>query len=451
MAVPNYMTWEIRANGDPDNGGGYYERNDGGVDYSQQDTAEVDATDIDIDGVTNTIIRRSGATPFNANHVDNIINITAGTGFTVGRYRVVSESGGDLTLDRAVGTAGSTGGSGKLGGAVTIMASDALFWEALTVGSKIWLKADGTHTLTASISVSRDGSNAAAPIVFSGYNTTRGDAMGDQSNRPTISLGVYGIFFDNDWEINNIDAAGTGSTNLDIDARGRAYNVKSINTGVTANRQALNMAGSIDGDCIDCETSSTLGYALTMDDSMLVRDSYFRDSTYGIWNAAGPYSRIVDCVIDSCTTTGIRIGIDHVLIKDCTIYNCGTGIDRLSTANALKVQNLIIDNCTTGIGGAADANDVSFYDTINFSNNTTDYVAGIVVTNETSLDPQFEDAAGGDFRIGDNLKDTGFPQALGTLVTNKTMGGVEYRGAAGGGGTVKASTGLQVLEGGFVA
>ena len=161
MALNAAVEWDVRTTGSDSNAGGF-RAGATGTDYSIQDAAQITYTDLVIGG-TNTQLT-SAAFPFSALHVGNIINITAGTGFTVGRYEILSVAGVIATMDRAVGTAASTGGQGKLGGALLTNATAFAF---ATAGNTIWLKA-GTYTLTAQISI----------IVASqwrGYATAHGD------------------------------------------------------------------------------------------------------------------------------------------------------------------------------------------------------------------------------------------------------------------------------------
>src|SRR5208337_3906362 len=93
-------------------------------------------------GATNTQLTSSGH-PFTSAYVCNTINITGGTNFTTGWYQVLSVVAGVATMDRAVGTATSTGGTGNLGG------SFATLGQAVSVqhtNNTIWVK--GTQTLT---------------------------------------------------------------------------------------------------------------------------------------------------------------------------------------------------------------------------------------------------------------------------------------------------------------
>lgn len=56
----------------------------------------------------------SAARGFVFDDVSCVLIVTGGTGFTVGRYRVVAVANGLATLDRSVGTAGSLGGAATL-------------------------------------------------------------------------------------------------------------------------------------------------------------------------------------------------------------------------------------------------------------------------------------------------------------------------------------------------
>lgn len=69
-------------------------------------------TDLAIDASDDTVIS-SAALPFTSNDVGKTIVITGGTGFTTGSYIIQSVASGDATLDSAVGTTSSTGGTGQ--------------------------------------------------------------------------------------------------------------------------------------------------------------------------------------------------------------------------------------------------------------------------------------------------------------------------------------------------
>lgn len=122
-----------------------------GIDYSQQDAAQIAFTDMVIGGTTTTFT--SVLKPVGKNFVGNIINVVSGTGFTVQRVAVVSTSATVATCDKSLGTTLSTGGNGNLGGGLITIAKATSLTLAVTnvsIGNTIHIKA-GTYTLTATI------------------------------------------------------------------------------------------------------------------------------------------------------------------------------------------------------------------------------------------------------------------------------------------------------------
>lgn len=184
MSLPSSLIWEIRpaGSGASDNNGGGFDPSvsSPGSDYSQQDSPQVAYSDLVI-GATTTQLT-SATTPFTSAHVGNNVQITGGTGFTTGVYNVRSVSGSTATMDRAVGTAASTGGTGNLGGALASLGMAA----GVVVGSNdVWVKA-GTYSIgsgTANTSGNRI-TWAVSNSTVSGYSVTRGDDV--PSNYPVL-------------------------------------------------------------------------------------------------------------------------------------------------------------------------------------------------------------------------------------------------------------------------
>lgn len=178
MAISSKCSWEVRTTGSDANSGGF-NKTATGTDYSQQDAAQYSGTDLVIDGTTNTLVS-SASHNFVAADVGNLIYISAGTGFTFGRFEIVSVASNKATLDRSAGTLSSTGGTYAVGG--------ALAWPGIACanaapGNNIWVKS-GTYTLTNStsnisggkVTVTTDGGNPdSGSVVMEGYQTSRGD------------------------------------------------------------------------------------------------------------------------------------------------------------------------------------------------------------------------------------------------------------------------------------
>ena len=142
-----------------------------GVDYSQQDTSRITFTDMVIDGTTNTKFT-SAANPVGKNFIGNIISVTSGTGFTVQRVLVVSTVTTTATCDKSLGTLSSTGGNGRMGGA---LASVGLAASLAIAVNSIFVK-NGSYSIT-SASTNVTGGCVSLTIAQDvvGYNTFRWD------------------------------------------------------------------------------------------------------------------------------------------------------------------------------------------------------------------------------------------------------------------------------------
>ena len=98
MALAAAIVWEVRGGAGNDNNGGGFKTGASGTDRSQQDAAHISRTDLVIGVDTATIT--SVATPFTSAEIGNLIQITAGTGFTVGFYEITAVAATVATVDR---------------------------------------------------------------------------------------------------------------------------------------------------------------------------------------------------------------------------------------------------------------------------------------------------------------------------------------------------------------
>lgn len=156
------------------------------IDYSQQASAQVSFTDLVI-GATNTQLASAG-NPFGKQWVGNIIQVNSGTGFTTGFYTLASVSGTTATMDRAVGTASSTGGAGALGGALASLSNLFTSSNSTTIavaGNRVWQT--GTQTITSELDFAGTGA-ASNRYAIAGYGSVRGDGT-----RATITTATNSI------------------------------------------------------------------------------------------------------------------------------------------------------------------------------------------------------------------------------------------------------------------
>ncbi len=406
-AIADNTVWEFRATGSNNNGGGFYNRNPGtSVDYSQQDAAQLNLTNLATNGAGTGLSSVTGG--FTAAMVGNIINITAGTGFTPGWYEITAYADtNNVTIDRSAGASASSG-TGYIGGARAVP-TDA-FFEQLTAGNIVYFKI-GTYTLTENIITASTVGTAADPVVVEGYNSARGDnPTGD--NRPTIVASTY------DWRFvgsgNNTYMTFRNLIVTSINSNGAFYlyayatveNCKAIQSSASAYNAFYIASGFV--KIINSEAVSTNGNAIDARGYSEIIGCYIHDSSVGIYTY-GSVILILHNIIDTCTT-GIYGGDTNYFNKavmNNTIYNCTTGISVTVAERGWLVANNIIDSCTTGASWSSEVKN-SWWDYNNWHNNGTDVSNVTKGDNALALDPQFTDAANGDFSIGTNLKAQGF-------------------------------------------
>lgn len=206
-ALPSNTAWEVRTAGS-NNNGGCYVTGSTGTDFTQQNSAQYTGTDLVL---ATTTTATSVFHSFIATDVGNCIHITAGTGFTVGFYRMLSVSLGTVTLDRAAGTMGSTGGTFAVGGAI---ATPQMFNSNAVAGNQAWIKADGSYVFTATMAIDSKDSSGLTPFRFTGYTTTRGD-------------NGYATWTTSTNSVNMVTTANSQSLNVEFD------NIKMTNTAGT--------------------------------------------------------------------------------------------------------------------------------------------------------------------------------------------------------------------------
>ena len=399
-ALPAGLVWEYRATGGAANNGGCYDlANDGGTDYSDQDAAQLSLTDLTTAGIGNTTLT-SVTGGFTAAMVDNCIQIRSGTNVTAGFYEItVHTDTNTVTLDRAPddGVGGISGGSGDVGGALDIIIDAHA--EVYVTGNKIYIKDDGTMTLTDSPNTANDGTEA-APIEYEGYNTTRGDAPVG-TNRPLVDVGANIWAGDNNWYWSHLRATGTGSAVISVDDNPRILNVQSFNTSGSANRDALNVRNQ--SYVIHSELKSTACDAIEVTQGGLrFISNYIHDSDDGLVAGIFEDFKVINNIFDTITNEAMEFstGDKHNIINN-TIYNAGIGILYTDSDRAIVLNNLI-DNCTTGISTTTEQAASSLIDFNVYSNNTTDVTNITKGANAVTSDITLTDPANGDFTLPDS-------------------------------------------------
>lgn len=367
-----------------------------GIDYSQGTAAILAATDLVI-GADNTTITSVGA-PFAVNHPGNILHITAGTNFTQAWYLINSVTAGVAQLDRACGTAASTAGTGKTGGALSLNSTlDDDICEAAIGGNFIWMKA-GTFSLGEAISIASSSATLTAMIHWYGYNTTRGDNP-TGSSRPVLTGGSFQIASNLNWDYRNFIMTGTGTNVLASSNDNHIENCKFTNTSTTAARTALQVLTS--AVAFRCECVSQNGIAVNFSNGTTGRviGCYIHDSATGFSGSAAGHL-MVNNIIEACTTVAFTSSSTAPKINFLgnTFYGAetklGLGIQMTGvTASALRIYNNIFYGFTTAISISTVLQDSIQEDYNGFFNNTTNRTFISTGAHSMAVDPQFTGAS----------------------------------------------------------
>lgn len=337
MALSANTVWEVRGGAGSDNNGGGFVAGASGVDRSQQDAAFASGTNLTVDASTNTDVTPDGHT-VSADDVGNIIQITAGAGFTQGFYQIVSIQGGTKwRLDRSPAATSTSGGTWAMGGALATIAKAA---GAVVDGNTVYVKATATYTLTAFVTL------AISRAHWIGYSSARTDWESTSiTGRPTITTS-------------------TNSTHL---------------FRFSTNQSDFQMS-----NFIFTNTASTRDHCFGQTTAIGLRNATFRkcrwDGFTGVVNVtelgAGVWHR---CEIENCTSHGLTI-IDNgargaVIFDACFIHdNGGWGINKGAAFALVLINCIFARNANGGVTaslGSTGASAVSFVaDRCVFDDNT---------------------------------------------------------------------------------
>ena len=428
------------------------------VNYALSNSAQVHIDNSTITATTvsgQNTLTFTGYTP-TANDVGNLVNITAGTNTTTGRYEIV-----DWTSTTWVVTGNSNlNNGGGAGSAITGFMGGALSSPGLASGlavngNKIWIKYSATaYSVTATtLNISNGGmlpgaslGNDGFPTGMFGYESTYGDFT---SNRPTIKNNQsntilakwqnLGYLIDNIiWDLNGQQNNNSLQLNnqCGIMKRCKIMNAPSASQGILIGN------GCVAYDCEFTGASPAANLANTgfvnllgTLESCVIHDmgaSTGSGGNYCMIYCQGAPGIISNCIIyntskPSSGLVGINFGnaSTGVLVINTTVTNCSSGI-AVTQAGPCTVLNSVVYN--NGDGSACFDIDVlsnsggSFgagvnvirtaYATINpsFGN-----VASILENNIILTATPFTNSSGSDFSLnstaggGSACKDVAFP------------------------------------------
>ena len=464
-ALPATLVWEARTTG-ATTGGGAFASDGSGTDFSQQDAAQ--RSWLSAGGTYTNDLSCTNAAPsvctsasynFAAADVGNVINLTAGTSVTAGRYHIASVATNAATLDRnAMTAAGAADASGYEGGAVdhpNTISTIVIASNTVYIQNGTYVKV-GANTYILACTIDN--------ITWIGYIT----------NHSTIPTGTDRPVFDGDSDNNGTDDTAdciVVQTGMDDNlfknlilknGTTSAFN-QNINTSEAMLVNVL-MTSSVDGvgglenialfNCeIDNNTDAGRDGGGNRNDELYY--TYVHDNANEGFHSVSNASIIVSyySIYDSNAGMGLGsadTGYIEGLIGNIFYNNTGASSDGVfwnggssPNYNSFMHNNSSIDNGRYGFnrGATTDSYPSAFFDYNNYNGNGTaglnNLTAGV---NDNTTNPVFTGEATGDFTLSTGsdtaLLGLGFPQTA----TNGLTGdynvniGVDQSKAAGAGG-----------------
>ena len=332
--LPATTVWEVRPTvGSDTTAGVCFDSAKGGTDYSQQNSAQYNATDL---ASVSSLVISSASHNFVAADVGNCIHITAGTGFTVGYYEIVSTASNQATLDRSPGTVGVSG-TYYVGGAGATLSNVNSNAQPSNI---TYVKATGSYTVTATMTITMDSHNApGTPYAFIGYTTTRGDNGQFTWTTSTNSVHLVTLSGANNVLFQNIIISSTAGT------RGNGITTPTSGSSLSQNVTVQNCL--LTGLNIAIQGDWTVGYTFS---GLFVLNSRITASVSdGIVNASNTY--VLGSMLDNNGGNGFRqattapIAGANISFNHSIIYkNSLNGISMVN-GGSTESQLLTLLNC----------------------------------------------------------------------------------------------------------
>lgn len=392
------IVFECRPTGSDLNGGGETLIQHDSTAVMGLASADFSVTDLTANWAIHDYVESTAGT-FSASSNGRIMNISSGTNFVPGFYKISWVLGVDTyhrcRLDRNP-TNGSpaSGGVARVGGALYTPPNVPSEWGECFA----WLLA-GTYAFSGGVSAGLTG--------IIGYSSTRGDSPIGTS-RPLCQLGTA------NWQGDGLENLRiTGAHPALVSVRKATVNCHILNS-TTGPATALILQD--DGaKAVDCQVSCSNGKTISVQGAQAqVVFCRIHDSTVGL-EILGARCIIADNYVDSCVEGIKGTAMLYPRFLGNTIYNSDVGLRDLGSGGCGVVAvNNIFDSNTTAVSWA-EAHPGDFWDYNNYNGNGTDVVNVTKGPNDTALVPGFTDAANGDFSLAlaSPLRTRGFSTRLG--------------------------------------
>jgi hypothetical protein len=371
----------------------------------------------------------------------------------------MSVSGSTATMDRAVGTAASTGGTGNLGGSLlTIAAPNAV----VSASNTIHIKA-GTYTITASIAVPQ------ATMSYVGYQTTHNDG----GTKPLITTATNSVTLFNTGAsnsgvqvLNNLSLSNTATTRAsgiwELSGHGTTQAWVIVNCIFDGFTNGIDSSNGTPDDVAyifvtGTEIKNCTGTGLIGSSSatafMRTLGCYFHGNNQHIQSGFTPLWLEKTIFAASTGTNGLNINAALVTVDQCTFANNGgTGTLTSPAANTVfSVSNCIFyGNSGTALVPSSSATNANLAGAKAsccnaFGSNGTNYANWLGSPGDVTLTANpFTSSGTGDYSLnataggGAACKGAGFPGIFpgATSTGHMDIGAVQ---SAGGGGSTGGS------------
>lgn len=373
------------------------------IDYSQ--STVIDVNDI-VAASTTTFSSAAlkGTSSTCKNYVGNTINITSGTGFTLGRYQIVSENGaGVMTVDRSwVATSGTA--SGKLGGP---LANPGFMQSQKVTSNGAFIKA-GTYIISSSgVNTSSGCLNDTVGGAAATYGTTIGynSVRCDSGTPPVLQLasgvrsGVIIRIASSFCSFENITCDGNNAF------RGRGFllfNVRAVTRSCNAyNCTSGGFVGSSGGTAISCVATGCSGVAAFSASILNIAHCEAYNNMIDGFNVSA--QSVVKCLSYNNIGAGFVIGVLNIT-EGCIAYNNTKNGFENTSAHGMYV-NCVAEN-NGGSGFYASLSTLNYFRNCAAYNNTVNYVPLTsqrlenCISGSTSF---FVNASGGNFAPNNNI------------------------------------------------
>lgn len=430
-SLPTTTVWEVEIGASDSNAGCFDSSKVGtGTDYSQQAGAQYSFADLVIGATTTNVTSVSHV--FVTADIGNCMFISAGSGFTVGRYEITALNGAAAVLDRSVGTATSSGGTWVEGGALLTVG----LADSSTVGGNIvFVKYNATpFGITTATAGSGGPLSASTAMIFQSYATTRTVPNAD-ANRAIIQNQASTI----------TAASGSGTLSIGFVFDGNSQTAAKWTTGGSFYRVTVknyNTVGTGSPICVDClftanSAATAVGYCVNCE---------FTGNTSTPANLAMGVN-ILSHDNTGASTDGFSQTLNSVLVNASAYNNGRDGFNTTSGGADLLIVNADSEsNARYGFGFTAGtgARLIDYYAGFGNSTALVDNAVGTLSQGTTfSLGASAFVAPGsGNFALNNTagagalLRNAAFPNVFpnGTTSTFLDVGAARHQDPSGGSG-----------------